>query len=523
MDRSPIMDCDIFDLANRVLDVFPEEIPIEDFGPYRLVESVGKGGMGEVFLAEDEVAKRRVAIKFLRNVWSEPDLQRHFTREIQMLAKLEHPNIARLYDIGVHPNGTPYSVMEYVEGKPLDRYCRERACSLDARMRLFHSVCDAVQYAHSRAVVHLDLKPSNILVKDDGTPMLLDFGIARHLENLDKPVDQTQLRFTPAFAAPEQIRREPVGTYTDVYALGVILYGLLAGSHPYASDGCTPSEIEAIVMGEREPERPSASAKRVKATKSAWNDLDVLCLRAMKKDIAGRYPSVVELSQDVDHFVRGEPLKARPDKVSYRVGKFLRRNRRSVLASAAILALTAGLITFYTIRLAKARDAALAETARAQRIQRFTLSLFGGDYNAAPAGDLRVVDMLERGVEKARLLKSEPVVQAELYETLGGIYHSLGKLERSDSLLQSGLEKRKSVFGSDSTEVADSLMALGILRIDQTRLTEAEQLMREAVAIDRRHLAPNDPKLGSAMSSFGSALLHRDSYIEAMKVLAVRA
>jgi serine/threonine protein kinase len=327
MDSSPLMDCDIFDLASRVLDAFPEAIPIEDFGPYHLLEAIGEGGMGEVFLAEDKAAGRRVAIKFLRSVWSEPDLHRHFTREIQMLAKLEHPYIARLYEIGVHPNGTPYSVMEYVEGKPLDQYCRERECSLEVRVRLFHSVCNAVQYAHSRAVVHLDLKPSNILVKDDGTPMLLDFGIARRLENLDKPVDQTQLRFTPAFAAPEQIRREPVGTYTDVYALGVILYELLAGRHPYAVEGCSPSEIETIVIGEREPEKPSASAKHVTANKSAWNDLDVLCRRAMKKDIASRYPAVVELSQDIDHFLRGEPLKARPDKLSYRVGKFLRRNR----------------------------------------------------------------------------------------------------------------------------------------------------------------------------------------------------
>ena len=518
MDRSSVLDCDIFDLADQVLDVFPEEIPIEDFGPYHLLEVIGKGGMGEVFLAEDKAAGRRVAIKFLRNVWSDPELHRHFTREIQMLAKLEHPHIARLYDVGVHPNGTPYSVLEYVEGKPLDQYCRERQCSLEARIRLFRSVCEAVQYAHSRAVVHLDLKPSNVLVKEDGTPMLLDFGIARHLENLDQPVDQTQLRFTPAYAAPEQIRREPVGTYTDVYALGVILYELLAGKHPYAVEGCTPSEIEAIVIGEREAEKPSASARRVKANKSAWNDLDVLCLRAMKKDIASRYPSVVELSQDVDHYLRGEPLKARPDKLAYRVGKFLRRNRRVVLASAMTLTLIAVTITFFTISVAKSRDAALSEAGR-QRIQQFMLSLFGGDYNAAPAGDMRVVDMLDRGVEKAQLLKSEPAVQAELYEWLGGIYHSLGKLDRSDSLLQAGLEKRKSVFGSDSTRVADSLVILAILRIDQARFAEAEQFLREAVAIDRRHLLPNDPKLGNALSSLGSELLHRGANAEAIKTL----
>jgi len=349
--------------------------------------------------------------------------------------------------------------------------------------------------------------------------MLLDFGIARHLENLNEPVDQTQLRFTPAYAAPEQIRREPVGTYTDVYSLGVVLYELLAGKHPYASEGGTSGEIEAKVIGEREPDKPSHSAKRVKAGKSAWNDLDVLCLRAMKKDIAGRYRSVVELSQDIDRFLQSEPLKARPDKLAYRAGKFLRRNLRAVLASAAVLALIAGLILFYTVRLTSARNAALVQAARTQRIQRFTMSLFGGDANAAPSGDSRVIDIVDMGAKQAQLLKNEPTVQAELYQTLGGIYHSLGKLDRADSLLRSGLERRRSVLGSDNPDVADSLESLGLLRIDQARFVEAEQLMREAVAIDKRHLSSNDPKLGNALTSLGSSLEHRGAYVEAIKVL----
>lgn len=519
MDSSSILGRDIFDLANEVLDAFPDSMPFQDFGPYHLLQAIGKGGMGEVFLADDKLAGRRVAIKFLRNVWSEPELQRYFRREIQMLAKLEHPHIARLYELGVHPNGTPYFVLEYVEGKPLDRYCRERDCSLEARLRLFQLVCDAVQHAHSRAVVHLDLKPSNVLVKEDGTPVLLDFGIAKHLENLDEPANQTQLRCTPAYAAPEQIRREPVGTFTDVYALGVILYELLGGKHPYAMEGCTPSEIEAIVIGEREPDKPSASENRVKAGTATWNDLDVLCLRAMKKDANERYHSVVELSQDIDHFLRGEPLKAKPDSVAYRMGKFLRRNRRTVIASAALAVFIAGLVAFYTIRLARARDAALMQTARTERIQRFMLSMFGGDYNAAPSPDRRVVDILEDGVGKARLLKDEPTVQAELYETLGSIYQSLGKLDRADSLISSGLQKRRSIFPADDPEVANGLVTLAILRIDQARFAEAEHLTREAVAIDKRHLSPNDQRLGIALTSLGTALEHRGAYVEAIQVL----
>ncbi len=519
MDSSSALDCDLFELASRVLDAFPDEIPFDDFGWYRLLRTVGKGGMGEVFLAHNDATQRDVAIKFLRFTAPDRDLRRRFTRETEMLAKLEHPYIARLYDIGVHPNGAPFAVMEFVDGTRLDDFCREHGSSLEQRMSLFRSVCDAVQYAHDRAVVHLDLKPSNILVTPDQTPKLLDFGIARHLENVDQPVDQTQLRCTPAYAAPEQIRREPVGTYTDVYALGIILYELLAGKHPYSIDGSLPTDIAAIASNQQGPERPSRSATRIEARKTAWNDLDVLCLKALKRDIDDRYHSVVELRQDIDHFLGNEPLNARPDKFTYRAGKFLRRHRQAVFASAAVLVVIAGLIGFYTARLAQARDSALQQAARTQRIQRFVLGLFGGDYNAAPAGDLRVVDMLERGVGSARILNNEPAVQADLYETLGGIYHSLGSMERADSLLQAGLDRRRSIFGADHPDVADALVALAILRLDQARFAEAEQLLRNAVAIDRRRLSPNDARLGNALSSLGSALEKRGAFKDAIDVL----
>jgi hypothetical protein len=218
-----------------------------------------------------------------------------------------------------------------------------------------------------------------------------------------------------------------------------VLYELLAGRRPYSLNGCTPGEVEAIIISDREPSKPSTSKNRVEARPVAWNDLDVLCLKAMKKEVQERYHSVVELAHDIDRFLKGEPLKARPDRWTYRAGKFLRRNSRAVLVSAAMFLLIAGLIAFYTIRLARARDSAVMQAARTQRIQQFMLSMFGGDYNAAPSGDLRVVDILNRSVEQARMLQRDPAVQADLYETLGSIYQSLGKLDRAESLLQSGL------------------------------------------------------------------------------------
>ena len=520
MPRSSVLDCNIFDLANLVLDELPEAIPFEDFGPYHLLGPIGQGGMGEVFLAEDQTAGRRVAIKFLRDVSLDPDLRRHFSSEIQMLAKLEHPYIARLYEIGVHPNGTPYSVLEYVEGKPVDVYCQERASSLEARIRLFQLVCEAVQYAHSRAVVHLDLKPSNILVTDDGTPKLIDFGIAKRLESIEKPVDQTQLRYTPAFAAPEQIRREPVGTYTDVYALGVILHLLLAGKHPFAIDGCTPSEIDAIVTGEQEAGRASDSANRVGAGRSAWKDLDVLCLKALKKNVPQRYRSVLELSQDISHFLRGEPLEARPDSLSYRIDKFVRRNRRSVLATSLAVALTVLLVVFFTLRLAKERNTALAEEARTRRIEAFMLNMLeGNDEEAGPANDLRVVTVLDRGVRDAQALSNDPPLQVDLYRTLGDAYHGLGKYDRADSLLQTALAKSKAAFGPDHPEVAKVLLSLGLLRNEQGQLGEAERLCREALAIDRRHFSMSHPAVAEAMTDLGLILGRRGQYDQAIKLL----
>lgn len=521
MDPSSILDCDVFDLADQLLDTCPETIPFDDFASYRILRPIGRGGMGEVFLAEDETARRPVAIKFLRDVWSDPaDLRRHFARETQMLAKLEHPYIARLYELGVHPNGTPYFIMEYVEGQPLDQYCRERKYLIEERMRLFRLACEAVVYAHSRAVIHLDLKSANILVTEDGTPKLLDFGIARHLESLDQPVSQTQLVFTPDSAAPEQIRREPVGTYTDVYALGLVLYQLVAGAPAYDLRGCTPGEVEAIITSDREPKKPSASPTRIKSARSAWNDLDSLCLKALKKEVGNRYQSAVELTQDIDRFLRREPLRARRDSLAYRASKFVRRNARILLSLAAVLVLIACLVAFYTVRLTRARDAQLAEAASTARVKQFLLNIFaGGDKAAGPADDLRVVSLLDRGVKDAQELNHDPAIQAELRQTLGGIYEKLGKFANADSLLLSALEERRSVFGPDSQQAAESMVALGLLRADEAKLEDAEKIIRDSLVILRNHFAAGDPAIERAQVALGKVLNERGRYPDAIAVL----
>jgi serine/threonine protein kinase/tetratricopeptide (TPR) repeat protein len=528
-----LLDRNIADIAQETLaNAIPASLILKEFGPYQILKLLGEGGMGVVYLAERRDLRTQVAIKILRDAWLSPARRERFASEQRTLAQLNHPLIARLYDADTLDDGTPWFVMEYVDGIPLTHYCRERQSSVEQRLQLFRSVCEAVQHAHGHAVIHRDLKPSNILVKNDGSVRLLDFGIAKQLESLDLQVDQTMtgLRMmTPAYASPEQIRGDRVGISTDVYSLGVILYELLTDQLPFDLSGLTPAEAASIIA-EHEPGKPSAAPMRsadaegnshaLSLSKTAWADLDVLCLNAMHKDPRRRYQSVEALVRDVDHYLNGEPLEARPDTLNYRIGKFVRRNRSAVAATAVIFAVIVGLITFFTVRLAKARDTALAEAARTQRIQQFTANLFqGGDPAAGPSDSLRVVTIVDRGVQEAKTLNHDPKVQAELYQNLGGIYQKLGKFEPADSLLRSALDQRKSLFGSDSPEVAESLTALGLLRTDQAHLEEAEELTRQGLEMAKRHLPPNHPAIAKATLAYGKVLAERGSYDQAIAAL----
>jgi len=528
-----LLDRNLAEVAHETLTqpIHASLIP-KEFGPYRILKFLGEGGMGVVYLAEREDLGTQVAVKVLRDAWLSPARRERFASEQRTLAQLSHPLIARLYDADTLEDGTPWFVMEYVDGLPLTHYCRKHGCSIDLRLQLFRSVCEAVQHAHGHAVIHRDLKPSNVLVKSDGSVRLLDFGIAKQLENLELQVDQTTtgLRLmTPAYASPEQIRGDRVGIGTDVYSLGIILYELSAGQLPFDLSGLTPLEA-AVVITEHEPGKPSAAAKwttdsetnahALTLSKAAWADLDVLCLTAMHKDPSRRYRTVEALIRDVDHYLNGEPLEARPDALLYWIGKFVRRNRRAVAATALILAMIVGLVTFFTVRLKMARDAALSEAARTVRIQQFIANLFqGGDAAAGPSDSLRVITIVDRGVQEARTLDQDPKVQADLYENLGSIYQKLGKFEQADSLLRNVVDQRKSLYGADSAEVAESLTELGLLRSDQAYLEEAERLVGQGLAMAKRHLPPKHPAIAKATLAFGKVLAERGSYAQAIDAL----
>jgi serine/threonine-protein kinase len=497
-----LLDRGVAYVANRVLH--NEAATIQEIGPYRVVRVIGEGGMGVVFLAERTDLGSQAAIKILRDAWLSPARRQRFATEQRTLASLNHPAIARLYDAGALSDGTPWIVMEYVPGVSLTEYCRARGASIEERLRLFRSVCDAVQYAHRHLVIHRDLKPSNILVTSEGDVKLVDFGISKQLDAANAGVEHTPTirMMTPAYASPEQIRGDSVGVHSDVYSLGVVLHELVTGRLPgHAADS--------------PPSSPVASLSR-----SARSEIDVLCQTALHEDLARRYQSVEALIRDVDHYLDGEPLDARADAIGYRTRKFARRNWRALSAAAALLAVIVGLVTFYTISLASARNTALTEAARAQRIQELMLNVFtGGEEAAGPAEDLRVVSLLDRGVLEAETLTGEPAVQVSMYRTLGGIYQRLGNLTKAESLLQTALDRRRALFGNDHPEVAESLVAMGLLRVGQAKFDEAERLVRDGLAMSTRHLAADDPAIARATTALGLVLEERGSYKDAIATL----
>jgi eukaryotic-like serine/threonine-protein kinase len=524
-DDASVLDRGSGDLAADLFDASTSAIG-RRIGPYRITSLLGEGGMGVVYLARRDDLDSLAAVKVLRDAWVSPSRRERFAAEQRLLAHLNHPAIARMYDAGTLEDGTPWIVMEHVDGIPLTDACRDRRLTLRERLRLFRTVCEAVVHAHQHLVVHRDVKPSNILVRADGSVKLLDFGIAKQLEQLgESDRTQTGLRLmTPAYAAPEQVRGDPVGVYTDVYSLGVVLYELVAGRLPHPPANRTPGEMERAIL-EGEAERASVAARlnatpMVTASRAGWNDLDVLCATAMHREPSRRYASVDALIRDIDHFLAGEPLDAQPDSVRYRAARFVSRNRRLVATTAAVVAVIAALNVFYAVRLTRARDAAVAEAARTGRIQRFVTQLFqGGDQAAGPAESLRVVTLVDRGVRDARSLTSEPVVQAELFQTLGGIYRQLGQLERADTLLRDALQVRTTANGDSSAERAASLVALASLRTDQADYVAAESLARAARSISSATLPPTHPQVAEATEVLGRVLTDKGDYDAAIPVL----
>lgn len=350
-------------------------------GPYLLREAIGRGGMGEVFAAvrADGQYEQRVALKLVRAGLSTPDVLERFRAERQILAGLDHPNIARLLDGGTTQDGVPYLVMELVDGAPIDVFCHDRGLTVRDRLRLFLQVCAAVQYAHQRLVIHRDLKPGNILVTRDGVPKLLDFGIAKMLDPLGSARETALRPLTLEYASPEQVRGEAVSTASDVYALGVVLYQLLTGRLPYDLERGTSAELAQAITG-RDPDRPSVVAAQEtgpgatppRAQRELRGDIDVILLKALRKEPDKRYASAEQFADDIRRHLDGLPVTARTGTWSYTAGKFVRRHRAGVAAAALVLTtLVAGIVvTAREARVAR-RQAEIAGIQKARAEKRF--------------------------------------------------------------------------------------------------------------------------------------------------------
>jgi serine/threonine-protein kinase len=522
--------------AHERADGFLRAAPVQDrdaqdelamlgrrIGPYRLEEYVARGGMGAVYRAQraDEEFEHQVAIKLVNSWMVTPMARRRFVRERQTLAHLEHSGITRLLDGGTTEDGIPYLVMEYVAGLPIDAYCAAHGLTITDRLGLFCEVCEVVAYAHRNLVVHLDLKPNNILVAEDGRPKLLDFGIARMLTGPSDVsaanVTSQQMRaLTPQYASPEQIRGEPVTTAADVYSLGVVLYELISGRRPYRLTGRSTYE-ETRTICETDPRLPSDAVMRGadgagdgeddgrdwkfpeppgRLRRRLRGDLDAIVMKAMQKQPAGRYDSVTALADDVARHLNGQPIRARHHSRGYRAAKFIRRNIVAI-ATAAIVALSVvggGVAaSIGLVREAGARRLAQDEAAEAAAINSFLNEMLSSVDPGRDGRDVRVTEVLERAAnDVGSRFEDRPEVQAALRTTIGQSYRALGMLGPAGAQLEKALALREAQRGPEHRETVESLNELGVLRIMQGDLLAAEELLERALDSGRRRWGESD-------------------------------
>jgi len=568
-ERAGLLDRPAGDLAAALLE--HESEPVEEIPSlaprYRVTGEIGRGGMGVVYEAEraDGAFAQRVAVKVLNHGLGSEAMRRRFELERQILARFEHPGIARLLDGGTTQDGRPFLVMEKVAGQPITAYADRMRLGVGERIDLFVEACRAVAYAQRHLVVHRDLKPSNVLVDDTGRVRLLDFGIAKRIGEWEEaPAADARTvvpMMTPEYAAPEQIRGEPPTTATDVWSLGVVLYELMSGRRPHAPDAAHAAEVAHAVLHDepaplaRATAAGGATSEDVAAARRATpaglrralrGELSLIVERCLKQDPAERYPSAQALLDELLRYRAGEPIEARGDSLSYRIRKTLARHRLAAAAAAlVVLALGAGLVgTAWQANIAS------REAARARIVQEFLTGLFAGaNPDAAPGRPLSAVDLLDRGAERIEgELAARPDVQAELSSVVGNLYRSLGRYGPARPLLERALAWRERRLGSRDPRTVAALVDLGtleteaadfaradslyaralalhaaarmaedttyaallndiaVLRSRQDRSAEAESLLRRVLALDRRLHGADHPEVATDLNNLGVAL-----------------
>jgi serine/threonine-protein kinase len=518
----------------------------ERIGPYRVSGVLGRGGMGVVLRAvrDDETYRQDVAIKLIPRHLGGPDARRRFLQERQILAELDHPAIARLLDGGTTEDGLPYLVMEYVDGEPIDAYCRRAGLGLEQRLELVAQVADAVAHAHSRLIVHRDLKPANLLITSDGRPKLLDFGIAKIVDDEGQQLTRADAApMTPEYASPEQIEGDPVTALSDVYSLGVLLYELLTGASPYgAASRSSPAQL-ARAISETQPTRPSVAARRAAGGEDRENpggppfearqlegDLDAIIETALRKEPARRYASAERLAADLRAYLDGRPVSAMADSWAYRANKWVRRSPVTAgLAVMALLAVVVGLgaTTLQARRAEREAERAHAEAERANReaaaadqVSQFLERLFAASTPSAAKGrDVTARELLDAGVERVDTeLADQPEVRARLLHAMGTAYMHIGVFEQSEELLTRALAERET--SGAPLDVAATHGALADLLVEVQRPAEAEPHIGSAI---RLYEAGGETRLlVEALGKLG-LVLNRQMNLEGAEAALTRA
>jgi len=494
---------------------------------YQLLKVIGEGGMGKVYLAAraDDQYSKQVAIKLLQAGFAQTTtMLLRFRSERQILADLDHPNIARLLDGGVTPSGLPFLVMEYVDGIPIHEYCRRNKLTIEQRLRLFMTVCVAVEYAHKHLVVHRDIKPANILVTKEGEPKLLDFGIAKLVDPEQGTAAQTRTAerlMTPEYASPEQITGGVVTTATDVYALGVLLYELLAGSRPFSLETTTPVELYRVIC-ERDPEAPSTRASKSEGPASSdaekiSNELDNVVLMAMRKEPAQRYRSVREFADDINAYLNGYPVRAKTATLGYRSSKFIRRNRAAVGFAALAVVVVVGFVIGMAFLTKRARgQQAIAETE-----SKFLSSIFEASTPLQARGkQVTARDLLDTGLQRVdRELSGQPEAQAAMLASIGRSYYFLGLFDQAKPLLQRAYDLRKGLFGDDDLRTAEVAEDLASAHRMKSEYSDAEKLLRFTLAVREKKLGPDNPAVAETLTDLGDCLIRENREHDAEPVL----
>ena len=492
-------------------------------GPWRLLKPLGEGGMGIVYLAEraDGSYHQKAALKLLRPVYTHKDLRasslHRFQRERQILANLDHPHIARLFDGGYTEDGRPWLAMEYIDGLPITDWCRQNNCSLNQRLDLFKKICDAIRYAHKNLIVHRDLKPENILVTMDGQVKIFDFGIAKLLDEGLSPnqqnITQTGIRaMSLYYAAPEQILGEIITTATDVYALGLLLYELIAGAYPFSLDGLNIRRIEQVIRTE-DPVKPSllqrkeGTSPRGYLSADKWSDLDAIVMKALQKEPDQRYENAGDMLDDIRRYENDVPLAARRDTVRYRLGKFTKRHSRSLSVALTVIMIVVGLTAYYTWQLTNERDIARREAARAEQVSGFLADMFtASDPSRSRGENITARELLDRGAERIAEFTDQPEVQASMMQLIGHVYWTIGSYEEAIPILEKSIELRQDNRDTSPDDLALSHYTLGVVLHELGDYRRAVPHFEQAVEIFRKN--PDN------VSSEYAASLENMGYVE---------